>query len=171
MTAAVLTLDPNIEATGSFDPAVSQAAGSLSEIVRADQPPTSMSLDAKRFDAKKALIELLADCSEPNWDGYGALPPNLVGIRRAWTLLSELPKDVPAPDLSIHPDGEVAFEWTGSDDAILTASFSDDAHIKWAAIVGGERLYGRLPYADSLPARLHRMVLEVIGPQRPKRRY
>lgn len=171
MSAAVLTINPTIRRAAPTDPAVSEAAHRLRRSAEdVARSATSVLLDSSRYEAQKVLLELFKECSEPNWDGYGAVPPSIEGLRRAWNLLEWLPADIPAPQTSIHPDGEIALEWTGPEEAILTATLSHDPWIKWAAIIHGERLYGRIPYADSLPARLHRMVSEVLGPSRPIRR-
>jgi len=166
MTAAVLTLDPAVAPVAPMvaDYALGPEARRLrSELCAAPPPATSVLLDASRFEARRALLERFNEANQDNWDGYGAAPASIEILLQAWALLGTLPVDLPVPDVSIHPDGEVALEWLGANRSILTAAVGDDGWIKWAAIIGGERLYGRVPYADSLPSRLHRLVSEVIG--------
>lgn len=164
MSGALLTLDPT-----RFNRELDTAVGEDARRVRIGllnlrrSMPVTVSFDTERYQAQRALWEIVQECLSPNWDGYGAVPANVVGFRRAWSLLENLPKDIPVPSPAIHPDGEIALEWQGSGASILTITFSADAWIKWAAMIGGERLYGRLPYAESLPTRLHRLVSEVAA--------
>jgi hypothetical protein len=58
----------------------------------------------------KAVIEQVA-FTEPNWDGYGALPISVETKDNALNALQNLLRVAPTPDISPNPNGTLSFEW------------------------------------------------------------
>jgi hypothetical protein len=66
----------------------------------------------------KKIEELGQQCSKPDWDGYGAEPvlkETVDFTKKFINVLSELPDEIPTPDLSADPDGAISFEWFNKD--------------------------------------------------------
>jgi len=121
-------------------------------------PLNSISGDGRVYEARLSLLKTFQEHSTPDWDGYGARAASFAAFEKAWQLIQELPKHEPIPEFIVHPDGEIAFEWTGNRESVLTITLSDDVWLKWAALIGGERVYGRIPFSGALPARIRRLV-------------
>jgi len=85
-----------------------------------------------------SLSGLLWDCSEANWDGYGANRISEKAVNNAMLYLSLLSKEIPVPEVSPEPDGEVALEWFGSDGSVLSLSFGNNKLIRYAGVFSDE---------------------------------
>lgn len=110
---------------------------------------------------------MIADCSEPNWDGYGAIPVSRRAIRHAREVLTRL-GDVPEPELSADPDGEASMDWYGRNGRVFSLSVSPEARVSWASMVGpeiAEQEHGSLSLYDvaTLTPKIQRVALRAIG--------
>jgi hypothetical protein len=62
----------------------------------------------------KELEEIKRDYTEHDWDGYGALPLNKTSAEFAEKFIHEvieLYPSLPYPELDVHPDGDLGFDW------------------------------------------------------------
>jgi len=100
---------------------------------------------------RDALIELFREVSSPNWDGYGAKPVSFESYCKAEDFLKLLPSSLGLPDLSAHPDGEIAFEWRGQPRKILTISLGAKGIINFAGLFGGKERHGVEYFVDEIP--------------------
>lgn len=85
---------------------------------------------------KKSLQQLLQElddvyfkCSKKNWDGYKAKPANKSLRFAVEKLLLGLPPDIPNPNISCDPDGEISLEWFRAKDRVFSISIGE----KWVA--------------------------------------
>lgn len=99
-------------------------------------------------EAEEEIITVLAEIEavysearEPNWDGAGASPVLAETYHLACDLARRL-ADVLAPEISVDPDGNVLFEWTGDGRQMLTVSISPDRRLSYAAMRGYDRRSG-----------------------------
>jgi hypothetical protein len=162
-----ITISPAAEMciwrTDDVDAAVGEDAAALRRATGAMyHSHGSLSVEGRDFDARVALWTVYEEHSSPNWDGYGAAPASLEAFIKAWYLLPKLPTNAALPDFVVHPDGEIAFEWR-SGAGVVTLTLADDSWLKWAALIGGERTYGRLPFSGLLPEKLHSAIVRVSG--------
>lgn len=72
---------------------------------------------------------------------------------RAMDFACLLPSDVQLPEMSIDPDGEVAFDW-GGDRGIVSVSVGPTGRIVYAAELGGAATSGTAQLAGEVPAPL-----------------
>ena len=103
--------------------------------------------------AKVALSTVLRECSQENWDGYGALPVSEAAYSEAEKLLRLLPLDIPIPDVIPEPTGELAFEWRNRDRFFLL-SVGGSNTISYAGIFDkgeGGKTHGTVRFRESLP--------------------
>jgi hypothetical protein len=112
---------------------------------------TSVSVDQPRLEAMEALIAVASEASEEGWDGYEGKRVLGSTLSKAFSFLATLPSTVPGPDISAHPDGEVAFYWSPSPRRTLSVSVNAAGRVSFAAIVGHQRLFGSEYLTDELP--------------------
>lgn len=111
----------------------------------------SVTVDEAYDECLKSLLEASKEASRPNWDGYGAYPVSDATLAQALTFLDLLPSTLPRPDISPHPDGELAFEWSFGPRRLLTVSVNESGRLSYAALFGQARLHGTEYLLDALP--------------------
>jgi len=62
----------------------------------------------------RAVIEQVA-FTEPNWDGYGALPISVETKDNALNAIQNLLRVAPTPEISPNPNGTLSFEWESAE--------------------------------------------------------
>ena len=150
MTAAVLDWDALQAAS---DRAVSQEANRFRvarKFLRHGTP--SVSVDQAYENCLQALHEAFEESSQPDWDAYGARPVSETTLAQALAFLDVLPSTLLWPDISPHPDGELAFEWYFGQRRLLTVSVNDSGRLSYAALFGQARQHGtEFLLRDELP--------------------
>ncbi len=101
------------------------------------------------------LLELLAVCSSPDWDGYGAEPVLTEAIQEAAAFLADMPTSIAPPEAVAEPDGWVGLSWDNSDGDRLVVSLGGARKLTFAAIFSdGRRLRGSEVFVREIPVRL-----------------
>jgi hypothetical protein len=107
------------------------------------------------------LAHILADCDQPNWDGYGALPVTRDTLLAARRLFEQLESCVDVPDVTADPDGDVAFEWNNGCNS-LTVAVNSAGDVAYAAYFGDSATaHGTEVISDSTVETVHRLVARV----------
>jgi hypothetical protein len=120
-----------------------------------EQVNRSVALYGPKARLISALATLGEECSEPNWDGYGALPVSHQAIRRAGEIIASLPDDLLLPDCSAEPDGSISFDWMPDHYRTLTLSVGLNDRIPYAWVDGTNRGHAVARLIDSrLPLRI-----------------
>lgn len=138
--------------------------------VRSAQPdaPASLSFAIPASDMRQQLLaemnEETMDCSEEDWDGYGAKTISQDAYQMARRFVSALPAHFPRPRVVADPDGWFAFEWTRGRRKSVVVSVDPDYRLHFSALLGqsehegSERFFDRLPESvEGLLQRLYRM--------------
>ena len=103
-----------------------------------------------RRELRDRLAEVVTEASDPNWDGYDALPLSDLSICTARYIIGLLPETTPLPDIVPSINGEIAFEWDRGPSHI----FSIKTHrglLVYAGLLGRDRKYhGQEPLGDEL---------------------
>jgi len=95
------------------------------------------------------LFQVLSDCSGKNWDGYGARPISLTSFIEVQSFITKI-DSLPIPDVSAHPDGELALDWYGDGGDVFSMSFGEAKKVSYAGhFEGGSVIHGR-ERSDSL---------------------
>ncbi len=119
------------------------------------QPQTyPASPEAREVDRQSvqaiAKMKLGSPGSSQPWDelntvanshGMLATQNGLATYERAMKFLLALPPAVKPPELSVDPDGEIAFDWDAGDN-MLSISLNASGGISYAAHIDGRRLSG-----------------------------
>jgi len=108
------------------------------------------------------LLQVFLDCQEANWDGYDAVPVSKASLEAAESFTRKI-DNLPIPDVSAHPDGEIAFDWYGQDAEVFSMSFGAAGEVFYAGYFdGGSVLHGR-EKIDSLDvAFIERLIRRVL---------
>lgn len=152
MTPAVLPAHWSDALHGAADRAISQEArtsGRVGKFLSQDTP--SVSIDQVYRECLESLRDAYEEASRQDWDGYGAERVSSATLAQALTLLDLLPTALPRPDISPHPDGELAFEWSLGPRRLLTVSINESGRLSYAALFGAARLHGTDFLLDALP--------------------
>ena len=103
------------------------------------------------YQAYIALRDTAEEASRSNWDGYGAPPVSDATVAQGLAFLDLLPSTVPPPEVSAHPDGELAFEWWRGPGRVLTVSVNETGRLSYAAMFGDARQHGTEYLLDAVP--------------------
>lgn len=110
------------------------------------------------------LCRVTEECSQPDWDGYGAAPVTRETYRLACRFLEALPLGIPAPTVGAEPDGHLTLEWHRSPRRTLSVSISPDGELHYAALLPGpSRDYGTRLFIGEMPARILELIHEVTA--------
>ncbi len=117
-------------------------------LVHANEP--ILSGGWKRVLSDQAM-EIVWECSTPEWDGYDALPISRDALSLTLRLIHMLPNWVPQPDLVPSPEGEISFEWHSRQGRILSVTPNNE-FLVYAAFLGPDHTqYGRNPVHETWP--------------------
>lgn len=152
MTSAVLSAHWSEALRTASDRAVSQEATRSRRARKFVSHGTpSVSVDQAYEECLESLREAAEEASRPNWDGYGAQPVSGATMAQALAFIDLLPSTLPRPEISPHPDGELAFEWSLDSRRVLTVSVNEWGRLSYALLFGHARLHGTEVLLDALP--------------------
>ncbi len=118
-----------------------------------------------RYRLLNELSGVNDDCSDENWDGYGAVPVNQRSYDYAINLIQSMPSEIPDPSVGADPDGELTLEWHRSRWKTLSISVSADGHLHFAALFGNEpngSTSGTIPFFGLFPLELRQLIARVL---------
>ena len=84
-------------------------------------------------------------------------------MAQAGKLLMTLPLMVPAPEISVHPNGNVLLEWHVRRRMTFTVSVGYDGGLAYAGIFGSNTTHGTEYFADELPETIARNLGRVLS--------
>jgi len=84
--------------------------------------------------------------SQPNWDGYDALPANIDSAAFALRIISDLEEGFPMPVIGTDPEGEITFEWIRDNLHSVSVSVSGTGMLHYASIHGEQISHGKIKY-------------------------
>lgn len=105
-------------------------------------------------EAFQSLQEIYKECSDENWDGYGANPVSEDSIAEALAFIRLLPSLFPIPQILAEPSGEIGLEWYKDKKMIFAISFNGKGMITYAGIFGSNKIHGEEYFGDSIPSRI-----------------
>jgi hypothetical protein len=77
-----------------------------------------------------------------------------------------LPPDIPAPDVSLDPDGDISLEWYKNPTCVFSISFRGGGLLFYAGLFGLEltdHVYGRELVGDSINSEIIRNIRKVLA--------
>lgn len=160
-----LVLDPPLGITSPADPAL----GDDARLVRrsASEPTLqspSIAADQRWSAIAQSLREAVREASRPNWDGYGAKPADSAAFSYAiQVLLHGLPPELPLPKIAVDSDGDIALEWEGGPQSVISVRVSRDGTLYYAGMVGHETFHGTETLRGALPVTIANGISRVVS--------
>ncbi len=111
--------------------------------------------------ALRDLFNTYLECRTPDWDGHGALPVSLETLEMTLRVLEVLPPGLPRPTFGAEPDGELTMEWYRSPRRLLSLSIGNAGDLNYAALLGAERIFGRILFCGAIPDNLIALIRKV----------
>src|SRR5574340_190438 len=107
MSATVFVRDETLlqDPAGDFSVTGRESAKSSGASLDPDVS-ASVSIDVRASDLLAELRDAAREAAEPGWDRYGGTPVSDKTLEQARRFLAVLPVAFPAPEVSVHPDGE-----------------------------------------------------------------
>lgn len=143
---------------------VSQAAMGLQSDWEAmfETVVNSVTMGTQHHQIQLALIDLAREAAKSNWDGYGAAAVSEGALSFAKRIARFLPLTVSPPEVSVDPDGEVAFDWRTDSRSSISFSISSLGTLRYASINKGSENYGLEPWRDGLPESVARIIQDIL---------
>ena len=102
-------------------------------------------------ELSKELDDIYVECSSKNWDGYRA-KPIIKGLRKiVEKFLNALPSNIPDPEISPDPDGEISLEWCYAKNKMFSISIGRKGQIAYAVLDGARRSSGIEVFEKEMP--------------------
>lgn len=102
-------------------------------------------------DALISLLEVYRECSQSDWDGYGAAAISEDAYEEAKKIINLLPSSIRMPEITAEPTGEIGFEWHKSKGQVFVISVGGKHRITYAGIFSGNKVHGSEYFEDTLP--------------------
>jgi hypothetical protein len=78
-------------------------------------------------------------------------------VDHAVTLLAVLPTGMQAPEIVVERDGQIGFDWHLARDRSLSLNVGRGGMLGYAAVIGLESSYGRVPFGGTIPPAVSRL--------------
>lgn len=115
----------------------------------------SQALFGNQMRLLSELHQLADECTVDDWDGYGAEAVNAAALARAEAFVRALPDELPLPEISIGPDGAIAFDWMPHPTKTFTLSVGGSNRLAYAWIDGTDRGHAVVRFDDAeIPPRV-----------------
>ena len=152
MTCLALPLIPLNPGSSRSDTGLSKEASKLRalELGSAEYSP-SVSTGEPLREAVDSLLDAVRETQSPAWIAEGWAPVDVATIGHALRFLTFLPNSLSRPDLMIHPDGEIAFEWHLDPRRVLTISLNPSGRLSYAGLFGFNKAHGTEYFDEYLP--------------------
>lgn len=122
----------------------------------------TFSLGQSRNDAEIQLVNAYREASRPNWDAYEALPVSEETYGNASRFLGVFPANLPMPEISADPDGEISFEWYASPRKVFSISIGRASVLTYAGLFGRSKVQGTEVFDGRLPSFLPQYIARVM---------
>jgi len=102
----------------------------------------AVTLDTGDRETLRRMNEVAAECGKGDWDAEGAAALSPASFLTARRFLDALPASLRNPEVSLDPDGEMVFEWTGRARQAFSISFGAGGKLTYAGLFGPSTTHG-----------------------------
>ncbi len=113
--------------------------------------PITITLGRPLDELRDSLNEVYRECSQPDWDGYGATAISQEAYEEANKIINLLPSSIPMPEIFADPTGDIAFEWHKEKSQVFAFSVKGKNTIIFAGLIAGNKVHGSEYFDDTLP--------------------
>lgn len=145
----------------SYDHGASHGAFKLREtFLKLRQHFTLAATGQRREERLNAPLEALsASIAEPFKYPEESEQASVNTIREAAQFLRVLSEGIPQPDITIEPNGAIAFEWYKDEKNVFLISANGTGSLEYAALLGpGNEMHGRVNFTGDFPVQLHSLL-------------
>ena len=116
----------------------------------------SQALFGEKASAISQIWALANECTEPGWDGVGALPLNRLAAFKAIAFIRVLPEGVPLPEFAPEPDGSISLDWIQSRNRLFSLSVGTSNRLAYAWLDGTDKGHAvaRFDEEEGVPPRI-----------------
>jgi hypothetical protein len=120
------------------------------------RPETTNTLGTQQqADLTLALLEACSQASEDDWDAYGGRGVLLGSYVVTERLLRSFPDRLPLPEISVHPDGELALDWIVGRRQMFSVSVAENGTLSFAGLFGkNDKVTGKVTFSGVFPPSL-----------------
>ena len=112
----------------------------IEQLGRVSNPPDDVRL-------QRELKEILKECSENDWDGYGANPIDLESVKWVSKFIGLLPDYISYPELSPEPTGELTMVWNKNGFHMIVG-INSQGILTYGGTSSSGRIYGDSKFND-----------------------
>jgi hypothetical protein len=139
--------------------AVAEAASALIE-----QCERSFALFGERAAAIMELLTIARECDVEGWDGGDALAANQAAVFQAESFVRAMPGDLPSPEFSVGPNGQIILEWIASRERRFSLSIGESNRLSYAWLDGSDSGYAVASYNGlTVPSRVYTTIQTIVG--------
>lgn len=155
MTTLVISAYGNSYFANATTPAVGEVGKRLENLMKTGFSDARQSLSASVARVYNELQALA--------HSYGTVEFPAGTKRIAMAFLEALPADVPAPDLGLDDDGEVTFDWAGTNGRMITLALRADGRLSYACrISAADKQNGTKLFVDTVPSVVVECIRQVV---------
>lgn len=147
---------PNLQAT-------SQEGAYLDQQLSLGEESTGIPAIFHDYALLDELIDVFAECHNPNWDGYEAKPVEFNTLFQAVKFIKAMPPILPKPSIGADPDGDLSLDWHETSDRTIMVSINSQGKLHFAALVGQSRFTGAEPFVGEWPRQLVDLIRQVAN--------
>jgi hypothetical protein len=116
------------------------------------------------LDRAPIVEAVVNETREVGWDGGDAAPVREETIAKVWALLAALPPQVPMPEISAEPDGDVALDWIMDRERQVSVSVRHNGESHFSGLFGGGRkVHGADVFSCAVPPMVLSAIKQVVG--------
>jgi len=111
---------------------------------------------------EEEIFNVIIDCHQDNWDGYGAKKISELSINKAriFCYNVQIPENLPMPYIGVDPDGYVMFTWQYQKN-ILSVIVQPNDKVVFSTIIGSDRMSAFLSfYQGKVPSAINEKLKE-----------
>jgi hypothetical protein len=129
-----------------------------------DSAERSVALFGPKNTALSELFALVAECSQPGWNGDDAIPLEPLAASLAADFIRAFPDNLPLPEFTPEPDGCIALDWIESPTRHLSVSFGLSNRLAYAWLDGTDQGHGVASFnGETLPPRIIATIHSIVG--------
>jgi hypothetical protein len=119
-----------------------------------DRLRSTRSLGSSREESRNQLIDAFSHAASDGWDGYGARRVDRDTINNGFVFIESLPSNIPMPEVSVEPDGELSFDWICSARRQFSISLGRLNVMSYAGLFGSDKVAGSERFQGTMPRTL-----------------
>ena len=110
----------------------------------------------------EALKNIFVEANAQGWDGYGANPANAAAVSYALQFLSDLPSDVPTPEIDADGQGNIALDWNYGPRNVFSVRIGRDGTLYYSGLFGHSTYHGSETLRRGIPTTVTKGITRAI---------